>query len=300
MKNYNSDNMSIFITKQSCHATVNNSEKCNIDLMCFKICDSLNNKPHEKRCFNAMHSHPLYEFYMVLDGQMDISLEDGSTVSVEKNFFIIIPPSVKYVITKETQNIKKITMSFDINASGSNNEFYLSAIKCMNNIVPRKVSVRMTKLFSFMSDIKKTNLYDKKAMIFELAVCYIIELCNVVTGNYNVNKAEFLVDKRVETAVRYIKENVSLPITSADVAKYVHISVRQLSRIFKDHLGQSIAEYIKMEKNKCIYKLITETNLGLSDIAEAVGFPDATFLVKRFKSLEGITPAKYRSTLKKE
>ena len=164
---------------------------------------------------------------------------------------------------------------------------------------PYKSSARMTKILNIMLDAKKSDLHDKTNMLFELVICYIIEVCNIINKKNDIKKGEVILDKRVEAAVKFVKENMSVPITTADIAKAVYISTKQLGRIFVEHLGQTPADYVKMEKNKYICKLLTETNLGLSDIAESVGFPDTASLIKRFKSVEGITPAKYRNAVKK-
>lgn len=293
-------NISTIISKQSNCTTVYKSDRCTMDLMYFKLCGYYDEGIMEKKQMNVVHSHSVYEFHLVLDGKMETMLEDGRILSVAKNQFIIIPPSMKHSITYESENFKKILISFDLSAvKNDNDDFYVSTIRAMKNPVPYKCSARMTKLFNVLLDIKKSDIHDKNNMLFELAVCYIIEVCNVITKNYAVNRTEFIADKRVEAAVKFIEDNISVPITTNDVAKYVYISAKQLGRIFNEHLGQSPAEYIKMEKNKYICKLLNETNLGLSDIAEAVGFPDVAFLIKRFKSVEGITPAKYRSSIKR-
>lgn len=300
MNNRKSTNISTIISKQSNCATVYESDRCNIDLIYFKLCGSYDERNREKKQQNVVHSHSVYEFHLVLDGIMEIMLEDGRTLSVAKNQFILIPPSLKHSITHESDDFKKILISFELNAvKNDNDDFYVSTIRAMKNPVPYKCSARMTKLFNILLDIKKSDIHDKNNMLFELAVCYIIEICNVIAKKYDVNRTEFMADKRIEAAVKFVKDNISVPITTTDVAKHVYISAKQLGRIFNEHLGQSPAEYIKMEKNKYICKLLTETNLGLSDIAEAVGFPDVTFLIKRFKSIEGITPAKYRFSVKR-
>ena len=297
--NYRKSNeLSTIISKQSACTTVYESDRCNIDLIYFKVSNPCLDFDVNKKVY-VVHSHSVYEFHMVLDGKMETLLEDGRTLSVAKNQFIIIPPSMKHSITYESEDFRKILISFELNAvKNDSDDFYVSTIRTMKNPVPYKCSARMTKLFNVMIDIKKSDIHDKNNMLFELAVCYIIETCNVVTKNHDVIKAESIADKRVEAAIEFIKNNISVPITTNDVAKHAYISSKQLGRVFDEYLGQSPAEYIKMEKNKYICKLLSETNLGLSDIAEAVGFPDVASLIKRFKAVEGITPGKYRLSVK--
>lgn len=291
------DMVGTIISKQSACNTVYKSDRCNIDLMYCMICGSGQPISPSARYLNVMHSHSVYEFHYILNGEVEITLEDGKKIKAFKNQFIIIPPSLKHAITNESGEFKKILMSFDLDTEGNDDEFYTFVIKLMRNPVPHKGSARMTKIFNIIADMKRSDIHDKHNMIFQMIVSYIIEICNVLAEKHDIKNTKMNMDKRVEAAIRFINDNLSMPITTADVAKSLYISPKQLSRIFKDETGQTPAEYIRMSKNEHICKLLVETNLTLSDIAELVGIPDSAALIKRFKRIEGNTPIKYKKNV---
>lgn len=285
------------ISKQSPCNTVYKSDRCIIDLMNCMVCEGVNLHEQSARYLNVMHSHSVYEFHFMLNGETEIELEGKENFTLGKNHFIIIPPSLKHAIKSESKDFKKILISFDLDITENGDEFYSLVIKLMRTPTPYKCSVHMTKLFSIISDIINSDIHDKYNMVFCLLISYIIEFCNVIAEKQDIKNNKIGMDNRVDAAIQFIKNNLSLSITTADVAKSVYVSPKHLSRIFKEELGQSPAEYIRMAKNEYICKLLAETNLTLSDIAELVGVPDSAALIKRFKRVEGKTPIKYKQSI---
>ncbi len=287
------------ISKQSKCETVYKSEDCTIDLMYIILCGS--DKTAARKHLNNMHSHSMYEFHMVRSGEFEFTMEDGRRILVPKNHFIIIPPSLKHNITKESDDFRKLLMSFDFAPNpDSESDMYKNAALIMKTPAVYKSSPLMTKLFNVIYDLSKSDSHGKSTMIFQLAVCYIMEIFNLMLKKKSIVKLDTPIDKRVESAIKFIKDNISNPITASDVAKSVYLSPKQLSRMFVEATGQTTAKYIRMTKNEYICKLLAETNLSLADIAELSGIPDSAALIKRFKRIEGNTPKKYKQSIIKK
>jgi AraC family transcriptional regulator len=73
--------------------------------------------------------------------------------------------------------------------------------------------------------------------------------------------------------------------------------VSQFNRVFKKLMGQSPRQYIMQHRMEIAKKLLTVTNLTLTEVAIQSGFYDASELGKRFRSYEGVTPMAYRLKL---
>ena len=106
-------------------------------------------------------------------------------------------------------------------------------------------------------------------------------------------KSEFD-DPRVSEAVRFIKENISKGITSKEVSSRCFISTKQLVRIFQKNLGTTPSEYIRRCKIDYARRLLLETDIQISEIAEQLGFTEVTAFINFFRRYEDITPAKFR------
>lgn len=92
----------------------------------------------------------------------------------------------------------------------------------------------------------------------------------------------------------FIHDNLSLRIKFQDLAEYLHISERHLSRLFKNELGVSFSDYYRMAKLKTASSLLESTNHTLEQIAGATGFYSVHHFAKAFKEATGTTPGQWR------
>ncbi|HEU4787902.1 MAG TPA: helix-turn-helix domain-containing protein [Gemmatimonadaceae bacterium] len=95
----------------------------------------------------------------------------------------------------------------------------------------------------------------------------------------------------------YIEENLSDPaLTPATIARHYRISRRHLYRLF-DVDGDSVAGFIRRRRLlrcKAVLADDRHTRLGISEIAFAWGFNDATTFGRAFRAAFGMTPREYR------
>lgn len=101
----------------------------------------------------------------------------------------------------------------------------------------------------------------------------------------------------IQEAKNYIKEQLYQPISLVDVAEYLHVNKSYLSTVFKNNTGENISIYINNEKVKEAKKLLLETELLVTEIAEKLGYNTTKYFIEKFSKSTGITPAKYRSLL---
>ena len=73
------------------------------------------------------------------------------------------------------------------------------------------------------------------------------------------------------------------------------MSPSHLSRTFKKATSGSLTEYINKERISKAKELLQNTNLLTYEIAEAVGYKDATYFSSIFRKYEGISPSEYKA-----
>ena len=83
-----------------------------------------------------------------------------------------------------------------------------------------------------------------------------------------------------------------------DLCKFVKIEHSYLYRLFISELGQSPMDYILDYKLKRAEKLLTTTELSISDISSAIGYDDRFAFSKMFSKKYGLSPLKYRNKFK--
>ena len=67
-----------------------------------------------------------------------------------------------------------------------------------------------------------------------------------------------------------------------------------LSHAFKLETGMSFVDYISLVKMTRAKKLIAENDLMIFEVAKRIGFDDADYFCRKFKSVTGTTPKTYR------
>ncbi len=78
--------------------------------------------------------------------------------------------------------------------------------------------------------------------------------------------------------------------TVASLAEQVHTSVRNLSRLFREHTNTSVLDYLHRIRIAKAKQLLTHTTLSLERVAEAVGFGSPHQLRRVWRKCEEGTP----------
>ena len=100
-----------------------------------------------------------------------------------------------------------------------------------------------------------------------------------------------ILDPRVRKAVYLMEQSLgSMPISLEEVAKETNTGVRQLERLFKNHVGKSPLSYFREIRLKYAHWLLTNTNRSLTDISYECGFSDSSHFSRSFKKEFGESP----------
>ena len=101
-------------------------------------------------------------------------------------------------------------------------------------------------------------------------------------------------DSDVAAAIRYIREHAKENISVGDVTNEVMLSKRTLQQRFKKIRGHSIHNEIKRVRVDVLTRMLLDTHLSISQIAESLQFPDVAYLSNWFKHEMGMSPSAYR------
>jgi AraC-like DNA-binding protein len=83
-------------------------------------------------------------------------------------------------------------------------------------------------------------------------------------------------------------------------ADHFGLSVSNLSHQFKSSTGENIAAYISALKVGYAKELLSLTGMPVNEIAGQLGYCQASSFIKKFKSMEGLTPGEYRLNRRKQ
>ncbi|MFP3089740.1 helix-turn-helix domain-containing protein [Treponema sp. TIM-1] len=96
-------------------------------------------------------------------------------------------------------------------------------------------------------------------------------------------------------AERYIWDHYTRRISLQEIADVSGLSAPYFSTIFKEEMGENLSSYLNRLRVEKAGRLLTETDLSLSEIAGSCGFEDQSWFSKIFKNYTGISPGKYRT-----
>jgi AraC-like DNA-binding protein/mannose-6-phosphate isomerase-like protein (cupin superfamily) len=95
-------------------------------------------------------------------------------------------------------------------------------------------------------------------------------------------------------AVRFIHDNLSRPLSLAEIAAQVYVSPRHLARLFQHWTGVTPTHYVTHARMDRAQNLIRHSSLPIKEVAIAVGYPDVHHFTRVFTLRFGCPPAKLR------
>jgi LacI family transcriptional regulator len=101
----------------------------------------------------------------------------------------------------------------------------------------------------------------------------------------------------INRMVRHIRDHACDGLTAEALARRFPVSRRTLSRRFQEYVGHPPGEEIRRTRLRQARRLLTETDLSLTEIAMACGFADLSHMDRSFRSALGITPGSVRQGL---
>lgn len=104
------------------------------------------------------------------------------------------------------------------------------------------------------------------------------------------------VQKMVDFIEAHYKEDISIQ----DLASYCSMNANYASQLFKQRMGFSFVQYLKMLRIAHAQWLLSKTDETIFSIANEVGYNNYFYFAKVFKKETGLTPTEYRAEITHE
>lgn len=101
-------------------------------------------------------------------------------------------------------------------------------------------------------------------------------------------------DSEVRQALLFIRREFPNAISMEDVADHVAMSRRGLDKRFVAALGHTPAEELRQVRLRRAEELLSQTNLGISEVGARCGFRSLSSFDRAFQEATGMTPGRYR------
>lgn len=87
---------------------------------------------------------------------------------------------------------------------------------------------------------------------------------------------------------------LSYDFQAKTMAEHFNISPQYMRKLFKNHTGMSVSEYVSNKRLEKSMYLLAQTDMNLQDIVVQIGNSDISGFVRFFKQKTGMTPGQYR------
>ena len=104
----------------------------------------------------------------------------------------------------------------------------------------------------------------------------------------------------VDSAILFMQEHINENISLNKLSSQYHYSVSRFSNLFKQKTGYAPIDYFLQMKMQKACQELNFTNESIKAIAFNMGFDDPYYFSKRFRTILGISPKKYRNLKKNE
>jgi len=131
---------------------------------------------------------------------------------------------------------------------------------------------------------------------------YLMELLYHLARRYSrpdIVRSEYLEQKRLSDRLgqlfTYLEEKYAEKVSVSTAAALVAMSESQFMKFFRRATGTTFVTYLTRLRLNRAYRLLTETDTSVADVAYAVGFSDQSYFTKRFRETFGHTPREIRA-----
>lgn len=173
--------------------------------------------------------------------------------------------------------------------------------------------------FSTLSSIVARKLLDnqvpsKKAFAFNLACIDMIEthMKDAEFLKFADELIDFFLDfiadrkqptykhQTVNKVIMFINDELETDLTVESIASHFHISTSHLSRIFREHVGITLVEYLNVRRVEESQYYLRHTNKSITSISDQFHFCNQSYFTRIFKKYTSVTPKHFRDELHHE
>ena len=153
--------------------------------------------------------------------------------------------------------------------------------------------LRLAEAFSRILQLsEKPELPGRELLIQSALLASWPGVLNIVRGSGTAVSASE--NQRLKEILLYLNGHYSEKITLEAIASHIHLSPGECSRFFRRATGMTLFSYLLQHRIRQSRRLLSETGLGIAQIALECGFSSQSYFTACFRRQEGCTPQQYR------
>lgn len=260
------------------------------DVLCPLVCAYEKSPPNKRQV--GPWKLQRYVVHFILSGEGFYFYNNQKTTIKKGDIFAIIPnKTVAYI-----QNPENPWVSIWFEFTGSECMPLFKSVGLNEHNLVR--SVKNFDVFQTLFLDLIQNSVDNKDPNGYITIGKIYEIFGKLQEENSFDNDKQTNEDLIKNIMNYIHLNYSYDISSNSIAKYFFISPQYLARIFNKRIGMSPTAYITSIRLKHAAQMLTNTNLSINSISEAVGFSNPYYFSSLFKKSYLYSPKRYRTIQK--
>lgn len=251
--------------------------------------------------FTNWHYHKQLELLLIMEGQLEVYLEEDS-YQLDPGEVIIIGDSELHR-DRSNKVLDYIVLQFDLEQF-----FDHSSIPYMRYFSETHTPLsKANYIFRENEEIKKQTAaciegileeVKRKDTGYELAVSILIKQILLLLLRGDTRKMLVEQDNfekiRLKPVLDYVENHLNDRIQVEEVCKIANMSYYYFVKYFKKTIGLSFTEYVNYRKVKWAERILLTKDLSISEVGEKIGMPNMAHFYKMFKKYNDCSPKQFQ------
>jgi AraC-like DNA-binding protein len=250
------------------------------------------------------HFHPYYEVYYLLSGSRIYFIEDRSYFVEQGDLVFIGKEMLHRTMQTGDARHERVILHFSdewlrglgAELAGMFGALFSPEIRVLR--LPRQESLAAEAAVRSMrleADVREMGYH----LAIRNAAASLLLLCGRYSASHQPEPFQHVspLHAKISEIVRYINGHYDESLRLADLSERFFISPHYLSRMFKEVTGFAFTDYVVLTRVKEAQRLLRESELTVSAVAERVGFDNFSHFGKTFKKISSVSPREYRKSM---
>lgn len=243
-----------------------------------------------KNWFSESNSHTFYELLYFYKGSGSI-FTDSKEHHVNPGNLVVYHPGVVHREQTSTDNPFQFAfLAFEISKALEDSFIFLPSKEEGPIVNSGEYRYHLEDKFSQLLNEAKNHIDGYEVMCDSLLSSIIILISRIEAAN----KADFTDSNESLKIKKFIDNNYTKDLTLDALSEIVYVSKHHLAHMFKNEIGVPPITYLINKRMDEAKRLLTESNMGISEISNIIGYENQNYFSQLFKKIVGESPLHYR------